>query len=229
MSPSNSPKMDKPPVTRHGLSMIRILIVDDHAIVRQGLKQILAEERDMEVSETADANEALKLVRDNGLHLAVVDLDLPGKNGLELLKEIKHIKPELPVLILSIHSEEQFAVRTLKAGASGFLSKDAAPEELQKAIRKILKGGRYISNEVAEQLLFDLANTSAKPPHESLSDREFQVLMMLGAGKTVKEIAAELNLSIPTISTYRARLLDKMNMKTTAELVRYAIENRIAR
>jgi two-component system, NarL family, invasion response regulator UvrY len=221
--------MDKQPGIRHGPSMIRILIVDDHAIVRQGLKQILAEERDMEVTETASANEAIKLVRERPVHLAVVDLDLPGKNGLELLKEIKHIKPELPVLILSIHSEEQFAVRTLKAGASGFLSKDAAPEELQKAIRKILQGGRYISNEVAEQLLFDLGKSSAKPPHESLSDREFQVLMMLGAGKTVKEIAAELNLSIPTISTYRARLLDKMNMKTTAELVRYAIENRLAR
>ncbi|MGB7924575.1 MAG: response regulator transcription factor [Pyrinomonadaceae bacterium] len=209
--------------------MIRVLIVDDHAVVRRGLKDILADERDVEVSDTADPHEALRLIRQQAWVLVVLDLDLPGKSGLDLLKDIKRERAHLPVLILSVYPEEQFAVRTLRAGASGFLCKDSAPEDLVKAVRKILKGGRYFSERVADQLL---SRTHVKGvtayPHESLSHREFQILCLLGAGKTVKAIARELSLSAPTVSTYRARLLEKMEMKTTAELVRYAVKNRLA-
>ena len=208
--------------------MIRVLIVDDHAVVRRGLKEILADEHDVEVSETGDPREALRWVREQTWNLAVLDLDLPGKNGLELLSDIKRERPRLPVLILSVYPEEQFAVRTLRAGASGFLCKDSAPDELVNALRKILRGGRYLSERVAEQLLSrpDAKRTTAHP-HESLSHREFQILCLLGAGKTVKAIAGELSLSTPTVSTYRARILEKMELKTTAELVRYAVQNRL--
>jgi two-component system, NarL family, invasion response regulator UvrY len=209
--------------------MIQVLIIDDHAVVRRGLKEILADEQDVEVYETADPHEALKLLRQLKLDLAVVDIDLPGKTGLDLLKDMKREFPRLPVLILSVYPEEQFAVRTLRAGASGFLSKDAAPEELVKAVRKILKGGRYFSELVAEKLLdrAHIKKTTAHP-HEALSHREFQILCLFGTGKTVKEIAKELSLSPPTVSTYRARILEKMDLKTTAELVRYAVQNRLA-
>jgi two-component system, NarL family, invasion response regulator UvrY len=207
--------------------MINILIVDDHAIVRRGLMQIMREEPDIEVSETANSREALKLVREKSWDMLVLDLDLPGKSGLELLKEIKNERPALPVLILSVYPEEQFAVRTLKAGAAGFMSKDTAPEELIKAIRKVLSGGKYINESVAEKLLSGLSSKIDGMPHEGLSDREFQILCLFGSGKSVSEIAAELSLSVATISTHRARILEKMSMKTTAELVRYAIENRL--
>jgi len=207
--------------------MIHILIVDDHAIVRRGLMQIMKEEPDIEVSETADPREALRLVRENSWDMLVLDLDLPGKSGLELLKEIKIERPSLPVLILSVYPEEQFAVRTLKAGAAGFMSKDTAPEELVKAIRKVLSGGKYINESVAEKLLSGLNSKTDGMPHEGLSDREFQILCLFGSGKSVSEIASELSLSVATISTHRARILEKMCMKTTAELVRYAIENRL--
>jgi two-component system, NarL family, invasion response regulator UvrY len=209
--------------------MIRVLIVDDHPIVRRGLKDILADERDVEVSDTADPHEALRLIRQQAWDLVVLDLDLPGKSGLDLLKDVKRERARLPVLILSVYPEEQFAVRTLRAGASGFLCKDSAPEDLVKALRKILKGGRYFSERVADQLLSrPHARGVTAYPHESLSHREFQILCLLGAGKTVKDIARELSLSAPTVSTYRARLLEKMEMKTTAELVRYAVKNRLA-
>ncbi|MCI0663138.1 MAG: response regulator transcription factor [Acidobacteria bacterium] len=207
--------------------MIHILIVDDHAIVRRGLMQIMKEEPDIEVSETADPREALRLVRENSWDMLVLDLDLPGKSGLELLKEIKIERPALPVLILSVYPEEQFAVRTLKAGAAGFMSKDTAPDELVKAIRKVLSGGKYINESVAEKLLSGLSSKTDGMPHEGLSDREFQILCLFGSGKSVSEIAAQLSLSVATISTHRARILEKMCLKTTAELVRYAIENRL--
>jgi two-component system, NarL family, invasion response regulator UvrY len=210
--------------------LINILMVDDHAIVRRGLMQILTDEPDIEVSETASPHEALKLVRERTWDLVVLDLDLPGKSGLDLLKEIKREFQDLPVLILSVHPQEQFAVRTLRAGASGFMSKDAAPEELVEAIRKILSGGKYINEYVAERLLYDLNAPTQKTQgvaHQALSDREFQILRLFGAGKTVSEIAAELSLSVATVSTYRARILEKMGLKTTAELMRYAIENRL--
>ncbi len=208
--------------------MIKVLIVDDHAIVRRGLKDILGDERDIEVSETAVPHEALRLIREEMWNLVVLDIDLPGKSGLELLKDVKRMRPRLPVLILSVYSEEQFAVRTLKAGASGFMSKDAAPEALVKAIRKILKGGKYISEHAAEELLSHVKGKTDAYPHEALSDREFQILCLFGEGKTVTEIAVELSLSRPTVSTYRARILEKMNLKTTSELVRYAVQNRLS-
>lgn len=207
--------------------MIRILIVDDHAVVRRGLKEILADERDMEAAEAADPREALRLIREQAWSLAVLDIDLPGKGGLELLQDVKRERPRLPVLILSVYPEEQFAIRTLKAGASGFLCKDSAPEELVKAVRKILGGGKYFSERVAEKLLQRPNAKATLYPHETLSDREFQILCLFGGGKTVKEIAGELSLSPPTVSTYRARILEKMEMKTTAELIRYAIQNRL--
>jgi|SRR5262245_13117654 len=207
--------------------MIHILIVDDHAIVRRGLIQIMREEPDIEVSETANPREAIRLIREKNWDMVVLDLDLPGKSGLELLKEIKHERPPLPVLILSVYPEDQFAVRTLKAGAAGFMSKDTAPEELIKAIRKVLSGGKYINESVAEKLLSGLSSKTDGLPHEGLSDREFQILCLFGSGKSVSEIASELSLSVATISTHRARILEKMSMKTTAELVRYAIENRL--
>jgi len=207
--------------------MIRILIVDDHAVVRRGLKEILTDEPDVEASETADPREALRLIREQNWNLTVLDIDLPGKGGLELLQDVKRERPRLPVLILSVYPEEQFAVRTLKAGASGYLCKDSAPEELVKAVRKILAGGKYFSERVAERLLERPNAKTRLYPHETLSDREFQILCLLGRGKKIKEIAGELSLSPPTVSTYRARILEKMEMRTTAELMRYAIQNRL--
>lgn len=207
--------------------MIRILIVDDHAVVRRGLKEILADERDVEASETADPREALRLIRARDWNLAVLDIDLPGKGGLELLQDVKRERPRLPVLMLSVYPEEQFAVRTLKAGASGYLCKDSAPEELVKAVRKILQGGKYFSERVAEILLQHPNSKAALYPHETLSDREFQILCLFGSGKRVREIATDLSLSPPTVSTYRARILEKMALRTTAELMRYAIQNHL--
>jgi two-component system, NarL family, invasion response regulator UvrY len=207
--------------------LIQILIVDDHAIVRRGLKQILADESDIRVSETADPREALGLIRGHEWDLLVIDLDLPGRSGLELLQDVKRERPSLPVLILSVHPQEQFAVRTLKAGAAGFLSKDTAPEDLVKAIRKILRGGKYISESVAEQLVSGLHRQYEGAPHESLSDREFEILRLFGAGKTATKIAEMLSISVATVRTYRARILDKMGLKTTAELVRYAVQHRL--
>ena len=209
--------------------MIRILIVDDHAVVRLGLREILADEPNVEVSEAADPGEALKLIREQPWSLVVLDIDLPGRGGLELLKDVKRERHRLPVLILSVYPEEQFALRTLKAGASGFLSKDSAPEELVNAVRKILKGGKYFSERVVDRLLLNPnAKATTAYPHDTLSDREFQILCLFGSGKTAKEIAKELSLSPPTVSTYRARILEKMEMRTTAELMRYAIQNRLA-
>jgi DNA-binding NarL/FixJ family response regulator len=207
--------------------MIKVLIVDDHPVVRKGVKEILSDEPDIDIVEAADGQQVLSLVSERSFNLVVLDLDLPGKHGLELLKEIKHRRPQLPVLILSIYPEEQFAVRVLKAGASGFISKDAAPEDLVKAVRKILSGGKHVSERVAEFLLTQVKAESVTYPHEKLSDREFQILCLLGVGKTVSVIASELALSVPTVSTYRARILEKMGMKTTAELMRYAIVNNL--
>jgi DNA-binding NarL/FixJ family response regulator len=207
------------------LSMTKVLVVDDHPIVRRGIKEILSEELDLEILETADARETATLVKDPALELVVLDLELPGKHGLELLKEIKTTRPKLPILVLSIYPEEQFAVRVLKAGASGFVSKDAASEDLVRAVRKILRGGKHVSDRVAEFLLSEVKNEPVSSPHQKLSDREFQILRLLGLGKTVGSIANDLSLSVATVSTYRARILEKLDMKTTAELVRYAIQS----
>ncbi|HEY6186317.1 MAG TPA: response regulator transcription factor [Pyrinomonadaceae bacterium] len=206
---------------------IRILIVDDHAVVRRGLREILTDEAQAEVSETADPREALRLILQESWSLVVLDIDLPGRGGLELLKDVRRERPRLPVLILSVYPEEQFAMRTLKAGAAGFLSKDSAPEDLVKAVRKILKGGRYFSERVVQKLLCNPNAREPEHPHDLLSDREYQILCLFGRGLTVKEIAVELSLSPPTVSTYRARILEKMQMRTTAELMRYAIKNHL--
>jgi len=206
--------------------MIRVLIADDHPIVRQGLRQILSEIPDMVVAgEAVNGQETLDQVRAGGWDVLVLDITMPDRSGLDILKELKHQQPDLPVLILSIHAEEQFAVRLLKAGASGYLTKENAPDELVKAIRKVVDGGKYISQSLAESLAFSLDVTSDRPRHETLSDREFQVMQLMASGKTLTEIAEELSLSAKTVSTYRSRLLEKMNLKTNAEIVRYAIEN----
>jgi len=206
--------------------MIRVLIADDHPIVRQGLRQILSETPDIVLAgEAVNGQEALDQVRVGGWDILVLDITMPDRNGFDILKELKHEQPNLPVLVLSIHSEEQLAVRVLRAGASGYLTKENAPAELVKAIRKVVSGGKYISPDLAETLAFGLDVAADRPRHELLSDREFQVLQLIANGKTLSEMAEALMLSPKTVSTYRARLLEKMNLKTNAELVRYAIEN----
>ncbi len=208
--------------------MIRILIADDHAIVREGLKQILSESPDMRVvAEASTGREVLENISNNDFDIVILDIGMPGRGGLDILKEVKSQNPKLPVLILSMYPEEQYAVRVLKSGASGYLTKESAPGELIKAIRQISQGKKYISASLAEKLAVDLEMSPDKPPHEILSDREYQVMCMIASGKTLKEIADGLSLSIKTISTYRSRILEKMNMKTNAELTHYAIKNRL--
>lgn len=205
--------------------MIKVLIADDHPIVRQGLRQILAGITDMEVAgEAINSQEALDQVRLGGWDVLVLDITMPGRSGFDILKELKYEQPNLPVLVLSIHAEEQLAVRVLKAGASGYLTKENAPEELVKAIRKVVSGGRYISPSLAESLAFGLDTAPGRPRHETLSDREFQVMQLMASGKTLAEIAEELSLSAKTVSTYRTRLLEKLKLKTNAELMRYALD-----
>lgn len=207
--------------------MIKILIADDHAIVRQGLKQIVAEEPDLIVAgEAQTAQQALDRVRQDDWDIVILDISLPGRSGLEALKEIKQERPNLPILMLSMYPEEQFAVRALKAGAAGYVTKESASEELIAAIRKVLKGGKYVSTTLAEKLVVDLA-AAERLPHETLSDREYEVLRLIASGKTASEIAKQLSLSVKTVSTYRARLLDKMKLKNNAELMQYAITHQL--
>jgi DNA-binding NarL/FixJ family response regulator len=208
--------------------MKKFLLADDHAIVRSGLKQLLIDEfHHVDIGEAATASEVLNLVRKQYWDVVILDINLPGRSGLDVLAELKKEHPKPSVLVLSMHPEEQFAIRALKAGASGYLTKESAPEELIKAITKILAGGRYISETLAERLANGLHADTAKPLHELLSDREFQVLRLIGSGKTPSQIADELHLSIKTVSTFRTRILDKMGMKTNAELTRYVIENKL--
>ncbi len=205
--------------------MIRILIADDHAVVRRGLRQTVAEEADLAVvGEAANGPELLGLVRKQPCDVVVLDISMPGRSGLDVLKDIKQEHPKLPLLVLSMHPEDQYAVRALKMGAAGYLTKETAPEELVAAIRKVISGGRYVSPSLAERLAIGLT-TDVERPHESLSEREYQVLCLIGSGKSVSEIATELSLSVKTVSTYRARILEKMNMKNNAELTHYAIRN----
>jgi two-component system, NarL family, invasion response regulator UvrY len=205
--------------------MIRVLIADDHPIVRAGLKQILSEAADIEVTaEAGDGHELLKLIRKGGSDVVLLDITMPGLAGLDALKQIMAEKQTIPVLVLSMHAEDQYGIRVLKAGAAGYLMKSAAPDQLVYAIRKVYRGGRYVSPALAEKMAFGLQTGASGLPHEALSDREYQVLCRIASGKTVKEIGVELSLSEKTISTYRARILEKMNMKSNAELTHYAIK-----
>jgi DNA-binding NarL/FixJ family response regulator len=208
--------------------MKKILIVDDHEVVRDGLKKILDERTDSTIfGEASTAPEALRLAREQDWNLVVLDLSLGSRSGLEVLKELKQSCPKLPVLILSMHSEEQYARRAFKAGAAGYITKDSPRAELLKAIDRIIEGRKYVSPTLAERLAVDLEKGRDRLPHETLSDREFEVMRLIGSGKTVGEIAGLLSLSDKTISTYRARLLEKMEMKTNAELTHYAIQNKL--
>lgn len=209
--------------------MIRVLIADDHAIVRRGLKEILQCELEGVVcGEAEDAQQVLEQVRAQDWDLVILDITMPGRSGVDALREIRALQPKLPVLVLSMHPDSQYGKRVLKAGASGYMNKESAPEELIKAVRKVLTGGTYVSPAFAERLATDLRKDPRRPLHETLSDREFEVLRLIGTGKTVCDIANLLSLSDKTISTYRARILEKMNMKTNAELTRYAIQNNLS-
>jgi two-component system invasion response regulator UvrY len=207
--------------------MKKILIVDDHEVVRAGVMRIV-EGPDIVFGQASNANQALKLVRDEDWDLAVLDIALGDRSGLELLKELKQTRSKLPILILSMHSEEQYARRAFQAGAAGYITKDSPGAELVKAIYKVMEGGRYINSATAERLAQDLEKGLDRPRHYSLSDREFEVLRLIASGKTVGEIASLLELSDKTVSTYRARILEKMGMKTNAEIIHYAIRNNLA-
>jgi len=208
--------------------MIKILIADDHAVVRHGLKQIITDETDMTVAgEAENAAQVLQLLGGENFNVIILDITMPGRSGLDLLPEIKDLRPAAKILILSMHAEEQFAIRALKSGASGYITKQSAPTELIRAIRKVQSGSKYISQSIAEQLAFFLSDDDHKPQHEKLSDREFQVLRMIAMGKILREIADELVISEKTVSTYRARILEKMNMKRNAELIRYAVQKKL--
>jgi two-component system invasion response regulator UvrY len=206
--------------------MIRVLIVDDHAIVRRGLRELLSDEfQGPAFGEAPDARQALEQLRKKEWDIALLDIALPGKSGLDLLKELKAEWPKLPVLVLSAHPEDQFAVRALKAGAGGYMTKECAPEELAKAVRKILAGGRYVSPTLAEALAMGVTKDLTRTPHETLSDREYEVMSRIASGKTVTEIGEELSLSPKTVSTYRSRVLLKLSVKNSAAIVQYAIRN----
>jgi DNA-binding NarL/FixJ family response regulator len=206
---------------------MKILLADDHAVVRHGLKQILTDAfKRATYGEARNAQEALDLVWKEDWDVVVLDITMPGRSGLDVLREIKKSKPRVPVLVLSMHPENQFAVRVLKCGASGYMTKESAPDELVGAVKKVLAGGRYVSNELAETLAASLS-ASQKAPQEKLSDREFQVLRLIASGKMVSDIARELSLSVKTISTYRSRILEKMDMKNNAELMHYAIQHQL--
>jgi DNA-binding NarL/FixJ family response regulator len=208
--------------------MIQVLIADDHAIVRRGLRQIIAETADLNViAEVASAQETLIAADEKRADVLVLDLCMPDRNGFDILRELRHKTPKLAVLILSVHPEHQFAIRTLKAGAAGYLTKESAPDELVTAIRKVASGGRYISSGMADLLATHVTIPSSSYPHEKLSDREFQVLRMIAAGHQTGEIASTLMLSVKTVSTYRTRILEKMQLRTSAEIIRYAFDHQL--
>lgn len=208
--------------------MITVLIADDHAVVREGIKRILGDTQDIQVvAEAENGRDAMEKLRANRVDMVLLDVSMPETNTVELLQEIKERYPKLPVLILSMLPEDQYAIRMLKAGASGYLTKASAADQLISAIRKVSTGGRFVSLELAEKLAFDLNSGNTRPPHELLSEREYQVLCLVGAGKQIKEIADDLSLSIKTVSTYRTRILEKMHMSNNAELIHYAIKNQL--
>jgi DNA-binding NarL/FixJ family response regulator len=206
--------------------MIRIAIADDHAIVRRGMRQVVAEDGEIEVvGEAGDYAELTRLLRERECDVLLLDIAIPGKNGIEILKAVRARDPKLKVLILSMYPEEQYALRALKAGAAGYLNKSSAPEKLLDAIRQVASGRRYITPQFAEALAASIAQPADRPPHELLSDREFQTLRLIASGRKLSEVAAELSLSPKTVSVYRARVLEKLKLRTNAELTRYAVEN----
>ena len=209
--------------------MINILIVDDHLIVREGIKRIINDTPDIKtVAEASSGNEAMDLIWKNKYDLILMDISMPGRNGLQTLKLIKKHDKTIPVLMLSMHSEEQYAMRSIKAGASGYMTKDTASSQLVTAIRKINDGRKFISKEVAELLTTELYHDNEKDPHEHLSDREFEILKMIGKGTTTKSIAEELLISPKTVSTYRSRILDKLNMRNNSDLIHYVIDYKLS-
>lgn len=208
--------------------MITVFIADDHSIIREGIKNILAGEYDIKIiGETSNPLEVIELTVKHKPEILILDLSMPGKNGLDILKELKYQLPKTKVLIMTMMAEDQFAVRTLKAGASGYLTKDSAPDELIKAIRRIHSGRKYISSYLAEKLANEIDETHGKDPIETLSDREFQILKMLAAGKSQTDIANELSISISTVNTYRSRILEKLNLHSNAELIHFAFTNHL--
>jgi two-component system invasion response regulator UvrY len=208
--------------------MVKVLIADDHAILRRGLKEILQRElAEVICGEAESAQQALIEVQKQAWDLVILDISMPGRSGLDLLGDLQRAQPKLPVLVLSMHAEDQYGKRVLKAGAAGYMNKESAPEELIKALQKLLAGGHYVSPALAEELAVGLNQHSTRPLHEALSSREFEILRMMASGKRVSEIAGELHISATTVSTYRARILEKMNMTTTAELIRYALQTHL--
>jgi len=208
--------------------MIRILIADDHSLIREGFKKFIDREVDMAVvGEAQNAAQVYEFLENNECDVIVLDINMPGKSGMDLLAELKELNLNIKILILSMHPEDRFAVRALKLGASGYLTKESAPEELIKAIQKIHSGGKYVSQNLAEKLASDLDEAGDQAPHEKLSDREYQVLCLLGAGKTAQEISEKLCISLSTVNTYRSRVLEKMNLSSNAEIIRYAIKNNL--
>jgi len=207
---------------------MKVLIADDHAVFRRGLRETLAEAfSGVTFGEARTAQETLEHVRRQDWDVVILDISMPGKSGLDILDDLKRLRPRMPILLLSMHPEQQFARRALKSGAAGYLTKDSVTEELKEAVKKIVGGGRYVSATLAEKLAVDLRQGADTPLYELLSDREFQVLRMIASGKTVKDIAEDLSLSVKTVSTYRGRILEKTGMKTNAELIRYALESQL--
>jgi two-component system invasion response regulator UvrY len=208
------------------MEMIRVLVADDHAVVRRGVRQIVNEAPDMVVAgEASTGHQVLQQVETHDYDVLVLDISMPGRNGLEVLKQLQALELDLHILILSMYPEKQYAMRALKAGAAGYLTKESAPDELVAAIRKVARGGKYITQSLAEKLAAELEGEAKILPHEALSDREYQVMILLAAGKSLTDIAEELTLSVKTVSTYRARVLAKLNLKGTAEIIRYVFEH----
>ena len=208
--------------------MIRVVVADDHAIVRDGLKQLLSAAGDLQVvGEASDGHEVMKAVRELEFDLLLLDMSMPGKSGIELIRQVKSERPKLRILVLTMHEEHQYAIRAIRAGASGYLTKDSASRQLIEALRKVASGGAFISSEVAEQLALGAMPDATLAPHEALSDREFQIFRLIAEGKSISDIGAQLNLSVKTVSTHKANILHKMGMESTAELIRYAITHRL--
>ena len=213
---------------KKGIIMIQILIADDHEMFREGIKRICEDNPELIVAgEASNGNEVLDKVNEKDYDLLLLDIAMPGLNGLDTLKQLKSLKPKLPVLVLSMYPEDEYAVRAIKAGAAGYLNKAKASRELMEAIKKVSNGGNYINAAVAEKLLFDMKSENSKPLHMTLSDREYQILTLVVSGKKISEIAEDLSLSVKTVSTYKVRILNKMEMKSTAELVKYAVEHKL--